>query len=120
MADCAVTEPRVAEVVERGRNSADVAAGIRARPNGDIGMTLKASEADFVTGEHARICGAVRFMATPAVIRANGCVLEGKRPAFVGVALEAAGLVSRDGLEGARTHGAVRIVAVDAEHGGFR
>lgn len=79
-------------------------------------MTLQALKADLVPGEHARVGGAMRLMAGAATLKTYRSVLKSERTPLVSVALEAAGLVRTEGLDGSRSEGTVRIVAVHAVH----
>jgi hypothetical protein len=82
-------------------------------------MTLQTLEPHFLPGEHARICRAVRFMASGAAFEPHRRVFVGERTPLVAVAFEAAGFVPRNGLDLLGPETAVWIMAVDAGHRAF-
>ncbi len=59
-------------------------------------------------------------MTAPTALKPYGRMLECEWSAFVPVALEAAGLIRREGLHHAGPETSMRIVAIDARHGALR
>src|SRR5438270_6731272 len=55
-------------------------------------------------------------MAARAAFKSYRRVLEGERASFIAVASQASGLVRSEHLQHGRSHGSVRVVAIDAGH----
>ena len=70
--------------------------------------------------EHARIRRTVRRVAGRTSLESHRTMLEGERPAFVAMAIEASRLVRAERLRHRGLHAAVRIVAIDAAHRALR
>ena len=87
------------------------------RQCGQIGVALEADEAHFLTDQHFRVLGTVRFMAALAALFAHGGMLEGKGSALVAVALETAWLIGARHLHQAGLETTVRVMAVHTTHG---
>jgi len=116
MTDGAVAEAGRRQIVERRRHYACHLCGLTGQ-RGQTGVALKADEAHFLTDQHLRVLGTVRFMAALAALFAHGGMLEGKGSALVAVALETAWLIGARHLHQAGFEAAVRVVAVHAAHG---
>ena len=118
MADGAVLESRRPQIVERRRH--DPQCHVRVGGSRQIGVTLEADQAHFLARQHPRICRAVRLVAAPATFKTHHGMLEGERTAFIPMTVETSRFVRGEYLRHCRPHGAVRIVAIDAGHRGFR
>ena len=80
-----------------------------------IGVALQADQPHFLPDQHFRVRRAMRHMAALAAFFTHRGVFESERPAFVAMAVEAAGLIGA-GDPHCRFETAVRIMAVDARH----
>lgn len=83
-------------------------------------MALETNLADVATCEHAWIRRSVRLMATEAGLHPNGCMLEGKGPALVGVAFETGDILSADETHVGRRPRTMRIMTVRTMDGSAR
>ena len=113
MANRAVAEPGISQVVKCRRNATQVASRIQLRAGGHVGVALQARKPDLMPVQHPRVRGAVWVVARPAVIRSHRRGLEREGPARDGMALKTAGVVGGDRLDRSWPHCAVRIVAID-------
>lgn len=111
MADGTVLEAGASQIVEGRGNAADCGH----RP----GMTLEAELADVVAHEHPRIGGTVGFVAGRAGLELDRSMLKREGSAFVGMTLQARGLIPRYAGELRGRRPTVRIVAIDAGNGFF-
>ena len=77
-------------------------------------MALKADESNFMPLQHPGIHGAVRLVATAAALHLDGRMLVRERTAHFAMAAYTARLIRVRGIDHARKHAAMGIVAVDA------
>src|SRR4051794_5187803 len=83
------------QIVKRWRHNANhllCACGLRWQ----VGVALKAHVSHFVTRQHSRVRGAMRFVATRTAFQPHGSVLEGERTSLVGVTFVTAWLVGSE------------------------
>jgi len=115
----ALLESRASQIVQRRWSGSQRAVRGRRGPR-QVGMTLQTDETRLRSRQHSRISRAVRLVACGARLGFDGRVLENKGPAFIRVALEAAGIVGINGLQHpARDGASMRVVAVHAGHSAF-
>ena len=119
VADSAVAKTRRSQIMKRRWYNADesrCAGGLLRQ----VGMTLEADKPDIGPGQHLRISGAMRFVASLAALGPHGGVLISERSAQIRVAREATGFVCGERANLPRQEAAMRIVAVRARHGALR
>ena len=117
MADRAVLVARRTQIVECRRYHSRHANRVIRR---QVGMALEAYEAHLLPRQHARVCGAVRFMASGATFEAHRLVFECEWTALIAVAIQTSGFVCAKALLHRGANGTVRIVAIHAAHGVLR
>ena len=83
-------------------------------------MAFQAEQALFVTHQHARVRGAVRFVAGHAAFQPHRRMFEDKGSALIAVAPQASRLVAECCLSAVGGKARVGIVAVHARHCAFR
>lgn len=118
VADVAVLEARIAKIMERRGRRADSAVR-RQSGRRQIAVTLETEKPDFRARQHLRVLRAVWQMACRATFYFYGRMFEREGSAQVAVAAVATRVVRIDGLDHARSHRPVRVVAVNAVHRAF-
>jgi hypothetical protein len=115
MAYRTVLKARRPNVVKSGRYTTE-GSGLRS----NIRVTLQAYKPNLMPGQHARIGGTVRLMATLTSFKSRRSVFESERPSLIGMAAETSELVGGECSDLLPVDGSVGVMTINAGHSAFR